>query len=70
MARGKMDMAWTKENAVGMSAVARQWHSGRQMRLGKLGSGVANVLVRRTGLWPQDWAVTSVRRPLVVNGQG
>ncbi|MCE5167282.1 hypothetical protein HAX54_046113, partial [Datura stramonium] len=26
MARGKMEMAWTKEIAVGMSAVARQWH--------------------------------------------
>ncbi|MCD7464034.1 hypothetical protein HAX54_051953 [Datura stramonium] len=34
MARGKMEMAWTKEIVVGMSAVARQWYSGRQMQLG------------------------------------
>ncbi|MCE5166679.1 hypothetical protein HAX54_024008, partial [Datura stramonium] len=37
---------------------------------GRLGSGVAEVLARRTGSWRQDWArqalaATSVDRPLV-----
>ncbi|MCE5166486.1 hypothetical protein HAX54_020443, partial [Datura stramonium] len=56
IARGKTEMAWTKENAVGMSAVARQWQSSRKMQLGKLSSGGADVLAQRTGLWCQDWA--------------
>ncbi|MCD7472751.1 hypothetical protein HAX54_014083 [Datura stramonium] len=47
MTRGKMLMAWTKENAVDMSAVDAA---------GRLGSGVAEVLARGTGSWRQDWA--------------